>query len=301
MSGGFGGGNGGDEMSGGFGGGNGGDEMSGGFGGGQRPGTGNAERMTPPTGIGEGMTAPDTGNAERMTPPTGIGEGMTAPDTGNGGQPAPQDMQNERGRMRKNNSQESSGDGTETDNGFQGGRGMMGENNNTNEIDGEHHIQINGGRIYINAQGDGIDSNGSLVIEGGEVILDGPTSSGNGSFDTAGAFMINGGEVIAVGSAGMAEAPNSYSRQNALSITLSESAQAGQKIEIKDDSGDTVISHTAAKNFRSVICSSEKIEKGGEYKIYIDGEEKETAVVSDTVTVVGGGNQNFGDFRGAGR
>lgn len=178
--------------------------------------------------------------------------------------------------------------------------GGPGGRTESNEIDSEHHIQINGGYIYINAQGDGIDSNGSLVIDGGTVIVDGPTGGGDSALDSDGAIMVNGGEVIAVGAAGMVEAPNSYSAQNVLNLTLSSSAEAGNKIEIKNSSGDTIMSYTPAKNYRSVIYSSPNLVTGEEYTVYTDGEARETFTVSDVVTNAGTAVRGFGggDFGG---
>ena len=45
------------------------------------------------------------------------------------------------------------------------------------------YICISGGIININAYGDGIDSNGSFEVSGGETYLSGPVNSGNGSLD----------------------------------------------------------------------------------------------------------------------
>ncbi|NNL71270.1 MAG: carbohydrate-binding domain-containing protein, partial [Acidimicrobiia bacterium] len=41
------------------------------------------------------------------------------------------------------------------------------------EIPGEYYLYINGGTISIDAYGDGIDSNGYVVMTGGTVTIDG--------------------------------------------------------------------------------------------------------------------------------
>ena len=60
-------------------------------------------------------------------------------------------------------------------------------------------IEINGGNIYINADGDGLDSNGRLIINGGEIYVDGPENNGNGALDCGINATINGGILVAAG------------------------------------------------------------------------------------------------------
>ena len=69
-------------------------------------------------------------------------------------------------------------------------------------------LTINGGYLYVNAGGDGLDSNGSIERTGGTVIVNGPTNDGNGPLDYLGTFNISGGLLVAVGSSGMAQAPS---------------------------------------------------------------------------------------------
>ncbi|RYD04943.1 hypothetical protein N752_12205 [Desulforamulus aquiferis] len=56
----------------------------------------------------------------------------------------------------------------------------------------------------INASGDGIDSNGSLYMDGGTVLVNGPTNNGNGPLDHDRMAEITGGTLVAAGSSGMA-------------------------------------------------------------------------------------------------
>lgn len=44
-------------------------------------------------------------------------------------------------------------------------------------------LTINGGTVTINADGDGIDSNGYFYINGGTVYVEGPESNGNSALD----------------------------------------------------------------------------------------------------------------------
>lgn len=65
-------------------------------------------------------------------------------------------------------------------------------------------LTINGGKVYVNADGDGIDSNGSLTVNGGYVEVYAASQSDNSPYDAEGTFAINGGTVVGVGHSGMA-------------------------------------------------------------------------------------------------
>ncbi len=57
-------------------------------------------------------------------------------------------------------------------------------------------LAINGGYIYVNASGDGLDSNGALIITGGTVLVSGPENRGNGSIDYDSSGTISGGTTV---------------------------------------------------------------------------------------------------------
>jgi hypothetical protein len=72
-------------------------------------------------------------------------------------------------------------------------------------------LQISGGYVSVNSQGDGLDSNGNFVMTGGTAVVSGPTNSGNGSLDYNGTFEISGGLLMAAGSSGMVQASSDTS------------------------------------------------------------------------------------------
>ncbi len=59
------------------------------------------------------------------------------------------------------------------------------------------YVKITNGTILLKSQGDGIDSNGDLFIEGGEVVIDVDAiySGGDSELDVTGEFNISGGNV----------------------------------------------------------------------------------------------------------
>lgn len=136
-------------------------------------------------------------------------------------------------------------------------------------------IQISGGKIYINASGDGIDSNGNLTVTGGEIYVDGPTSGGDGALDCSGTTLISGGTVIAVGSSGMAENFDSSSAQGSMITTVSDSMITGD-ITLTDSEGNTIVSYSPSKEYSSVVISCADLKEGETY----------TLVAGDTSTSV---------------
>ena len=145
----------------------------------------------------------------------------------------------------------------------------------------------------MNAAGDGIDSNGWLYINGGNVVVDGPTNNGNGALDAGAGIVQTGGFLIAVGASGMAEAPGSSSTIYNASIYLHATEEKGTKIEIKNSAGDTIISHLSAKSFSHIVVGAENFEKGQTYTLYIDGERTESFTISDITTTVGNSPRNY--------
>ena len=87
------------------------------------------------------------------------------------------------------------------------------------------YFEINGGYLVLDAGGDGLDSNGTGTLNGGIVIVNGPTEDRNGALDVNGTLEINGGFLIAVGSAGMAQTAGTTSTQYSVLETFSQYRQ----------------------------------------------------------------------------
>jgi hypothetical protein len=119
-----------------------------------------------------------------------------------------------------------------------------------------------------------------VYINGGNVVVDGPTNNGNGALDSGLGFIMNGGTAIAVGSSGMAETFGSSSTVYNVSIYLSTTMSAESKIEFKDSAGETILEHTSAKQFTNIAAASPEFKKGETYSLYINGVEKETFTIN---------------------
>lgn len=148
-------------------------------------------------------------------------------------------------------------------------------------------IQINGGYLVVDSVGDAIDSNGNVEVTGGVLLVSGPTSDGDGTFDYDGSATVSGGTVLMVGSTGMAQ--NFTSGTQAFAMT-SASGEAGQSVCVVDGGGNVVASFTATKRFGMVLASSSAFAEGGEYTLVIGGEVANANAdgYTDSGTVSGG-------------
>lgn len=181
----------------------------------------------------------------------------------------------------------------------------MGQNNFSMVGDSNQKLIINGGCITANAAGDGLDSNGAIYINGGSVVVVGPTSSGNGALDYTTECVITGGNVIIYGSTGMWQNPSSNSTQYCL--TFGTSGSSGDEVVLKDSNGNEIVSFETYKSYGTVAISNAKIEKGETYTLYINGTSTGSLTASSTVTSnvsangMGGGMQEGMQPEGKGK
>lgn len=177
---------------------------------------------------------------------------------------------------------------------------------NTGNTDtAEPVIKISGGYIVINADGDGIDSNGDLIVSGGETYVYGPTNSGNGALDHGeqANITITGGIIAAFGATGMDETFDSTSTQCNVRYAGS-TVTGGTKFEVKDSEGNVIISCTPEKNYQSVVFSSPLLKQGETYTVTEDGTSIEITISSICTSNgssgggMGGGNRPGGRMGG---
>lgn len=163
----------------------------------------------------------------------------------------------------------------------QSGAGGYGgfEGNGASEASSDCDIAISGGTLKVNASGDGIDSNGTITVSGGETYVSGPTSNGNGALDYGTDAVISGGIFLAAGSSGMASNFGASSTQGVMMVSISSESENGA-ISLKDSSGTTLLSWTAAKPFSSVVLSCPEIQEGAAYTVSTDDESTEVTMTS---------------------
>lgn len=139
------------------------------------------------------------------------------------------------------------------------------------EADDSLALYVNGGTLVVWASGDGLDSNGSATITGGDITVYGPTGQGNGALDVNGTFEVSGGTLRATGSASMMVAPSSDSAQGWIATALDTTAAAGAEVVVSDADGTEVASWTAEKELASVVLSAAGITAGETYTVTVDG------------------------------
>ena len=133
-------------------------------------------------------------------------------------------------------------------------------------------VEVTGGTLVIDADGDGFDSNGSAAVSGGTIVVNGPTSNGDGALDVNGELLVSGGTLLAAGSAGMAETPSTSSEQATLALWFDGTVPAGTVVRIEDADGTAVLTWEASKSFGSLVLSSPQIEAGVTYEVLLEGE-----------------------------
>ncbi|MFE5292088.1 carbohydrate-binding domain-containing protein [Isoptericola sp. NPDC056618] len=142
-------------------------------------------------------------------------------------------------------------------------------------------LTITGGTLHVDAEGDGLDSNGVTVVSGGDVVVEGPTNGGNGALDSAGGSTVSGGTVLAVGSAGMAEAFDEDSTQGWVALTADATLEAGTEVAVVDADGTEVATITLSKTAQSVVYTGPEITDGDTYTLIADGDEVGTATAGE--------------------
>lgn len=146
------------------------------------------------------------------------------------------------------------------------------------------YLEVSGGLLYIEAEGDGFDSNGNGVISGGTVLVNGPTSGGNGVFDVGdngNTLIVTGGTVIGAGTSDMAVTPTSSTNSQYYIVTSGSSSgggrpgqsgssssgsfstqSAGKAFKLTDSSGNEIITYVPSKQYSWVFVSTPDMESG---------------------------------------
>ena len=123
-------------------------------------------------------------------------------------------------------------------------------------------------------EGDAIDSNGKLIINGGTIYAFAHPTSADAGLDSNNGIYINGGTVIATGN--MADQVSNDSKQKYIYATFNEKIDSDTLLVIKDNSGNVITAFKTNRSISNLLYSSSNI-KDSNYKIYkggtISGEE----------------------------
>lgn len=202
----------------------------------------------------DGINISDGSGSSEMTFPGGDMPQM-------GETPAEGQMQGRggRGQFRQNTEENTNGEMIKpevpADNGekMRGmGGGMMDQ-----AIDGT--LTINGGNLTVYAEGDGLDSNGSILMNGGTVLVYGPTKSGNGAIDYNGTFEVNGGILMVTSCGNMEQGISDTSKAIMVKQNFNTTIAAGSKIVVQNVSGEDAYEFVVQKDCTYIAVAATDI------------------------------------------
>lgn len=148
------------------------------------------------------------------------------------------------------------------------------------------HIIISGGTITVDALGDGLDSNGTIYVSGGTLIVYGPTTGADTGLDADGGILIDGGNVFVASSKEMLEIPASNSKSNVLVYGVN-TVQAGSEIILTNADGGEMVRITLKKQAQAIILSTPELATNGTYSLYADENLLASFSVTETITAIG--------------
>lgn len=148
------------------------------------------------------------------------------------------------------------------------------------------HIIISGGTITVDASGDGLDSNGTIYVSGGTLIVYGPTTGADTGLDADGGILIDGGNVFVASSKEMIEIPASNSKSNALVYGVN-TVPAGSEIILTNADGGEMVRITLKKQAQAIILSTPELATNGTYSLYADENLLASFSVTETITAIG--------------
>ena len=148
------------------------------------------------------------------------------------------------------------------------------------------HIIISGGTITVDASGDGIDSNGTIYVTGGTLIVYGSTTGADTGLDADGGILIDGGNVFVATTKEMIEIPASNSKSNVLVYGVN-TVPAGSEIILTNADGGEMVRITLKKQAQAIILSTPELATNGTYSLYADENLLASFSVTDTITAIG--------------
>ena len=143
-------------------------------------------------------------------------------------------------------------------------------------------VMISGGKLLINSglgqEGDGIDSNGYILITGGEIISASKPGANAGLASEQG-IIIDGGSIFSVGSA--REMASSSSSQPTMNLILNSNVAASSTVLVKDINGNEIVSYcanstdfisgTERRTYIAAVISHPRLKANSVYHLFMDG------------------------------
>lgn len=146
-----------------------------------------------------------------------------------------------------------------------GGRGM---GNMFDPAGSSYSLTISDGFLSVTAGGDGLDSNGSITMTGGTVLV-GSSGNGDGALDYDAGFSLEGGVLLAASSGNMAQAPTDPG-QYTMSVQFGLNLPTGTYVQFAGEDQEFVFRLNAQANH--IVFSSSELKSGDVYSVSYGGE-----------------------------
>ena len=142
------------------------------------------------------------------------------------------------------------------------------------------NLTVNGGYIFVNAlEGDALDSNGDIFINGGIIVAHGPQSSEEVSMDVNGDCIVGGGFLVASGTnSDMTEGPDRSSTQYSVLLRTNQGVNAGTIFHIEDASGNSLLTFAPMRRYYSIIFTAPELSRESTYSVFTGGSSTGTLV-----------------------
>ena len=158
------------------------------------------------------------------------------------------------------------------------------------------YVRITGGNINLHALRDGIDSNNNIFLEGGTLLVSGPSRGMEGAIDLDGTMLVTGGRLVTAGSVINL---SGQSTQPVLVVGFNQNMPTGAVIEVRDSRGNSLLRYTAKNAFSMSAFTSPDFIVGQTYSLYINNEKINEITLNSIITNIGGGTRGgFGGGRG---
>ena len=179
-----------------------------------------------------------------------------------------------------------------------GNNSETGVKNPFTEVSENSLLTINGGTITLDSYGDGIDSNGNILMNGGYLYVSGSVNDGNNATDYAGDFKVTGGTIVSSGMSGMYQSISADSEVAVIDYFPDSVIEAGTVLSLYD--GSTLIDEfTVLKQANAIMIASDKITSGNTYTLSSKDETVEVTAGEPAESAFGPngfkGPGNFGD------
>ena len=123
-------------------------------------------------------------------------------------------------------------------------------------------LTVKDGNLTLVSEGDCLDSNGAVIIDGGNLILSSSAVDDDGTIDAVGGLILNGGTLVAMGKSKGSEVVSDSSRQNFIYADTEQVIPAESKLRITDGSSNELLSINAIKDYSSVFFTTGGLKKG---------------------------------------